>query len=129
MQAELDGVDLVSISGFADTDATFSFDADWGNAAYWAPFVYDYVTANDRERRTLSQELRLLSKPGAIAGGRGDWLVGVYVLDLDEAQRSAHARHLTTIRSAVRVLARSTPRFAATTTRPTSRCSARSPSR
>ena len=77
-------VDLVSITGFADTDAMFSFDADWGNAAYWAPYVYDYVTANDRERRTLSQELRVLSKPGAIADGRGDWLVGVYVLDLDE---------------------------------------------
>ena len=26
----------------------------------------------------------MLSKPGAIAGGRGDWLAGVYVLDLDE---------------------------------------------
>ena len=62
----------------------FSFDADWGNAAYWAPYVYDYVTTNDRERRTLSQELRVLSKPGAIADGRGDWLAGVYVLDLDE---------------------------------------------
>jgi outer membrane receptor protein involved in Fe transport len=82
--AELDRLDLVSITGFADTDAVFSFDGDWGNAAYWAPFVYDYVTVNDRERRTLSQELRVLSKPGAIADGRGDWLVGAYVLDLEE---------------------------------------------
>jgi iron complex outermembrane receptor protein len=91
VQAQLTNVDLVSITGFADTDAVFSFDADWGNAAYWAPFVYDYVTANDRERRTLSQELRVLSKPGALAGGRGDWLVGVYALDLDEGndQRAA----------------------------------------
>ena len=32
VQAELDGVDLVSITGFAETDAVFSFDADWGNA-------------------------------------------------------------------------------------------------
>ena len=90
VRADLARVDLVSITGFADTDAVFSFDADWGNAAYWAPYVYDYVTANDRERRTLSQELRVLSKPGAIAGGRGDWLAGVYVLDLDEGndQRS-----------------------------------------
>jgi iron complex outermembrane receptor protein len=84
VQAELDGVDVVSITGFADTDAVFSFDADWGNPAYWAPYVYDYVTTNDRDRRTLSQELRLLSKPGAIADGRGDWLVGLYVLDVDE---------------------------------------------
>jgi iron complex outermembrane receptor protein len=75
----------VSISGAADTDATFSFDADWGNGAYWAPFVYDYITTNDRERRTYNQEVRVLSKPGAIAGGRGDWLVGVYALDLEES--------------------------------------------
>jgi outer membrane receptor protein involved in Fe transport len=84
VSAELERVDLVSITALADTDAVFSFDADWGNAGYWAPYVYDYVTTNDRERRTASQELRVLSKPGAIAGGRGDWLAGVYVLDLDE---------------------------------------------
>jgi iron complex outermembrane receptor protein len=84
VQADLDSVDIVSITGLADTDATFSFDADWGNAGYWAPYVYDWVTTNDRERRTLSQELRVLSKPGAIAAGRGDWLVGVYALDVDE---------------------------------------------
>ena len=84
VQAELESVDIVSITGLADTDAVFSFDADWGNAGYWAPYVYDWVTTNDRERRTFSQELRVLSKPGAIAGGRGDWLVGVYALDLDE---------------------------------------------
>jgi iron complex outermembrane receptor protein len=88
--AELSEVDLVSITGFADTDAVFSFDADWGNAGYWAPYVYDYVSTNDRERRTVSQEVRVLSKPGAIAAGRGEWLAGVYVLDLEEGntQRS-----------------------------------------
>jgi iron complex outermembrane receptor protein len=84
VHAALARVDVVSITGIADTDAVFSFDADWGNAADWAPYDYDYVTANDRERRMLSQELRVLSKPGAIAGGRGEWLAGVYVLDLDE---------------------------------------------
>ena len=84
VSAELERVDLVSITGLADTDAVFSFDADWGNTGYWAPYVYDYVTTNDRERRTASQELRVLSKPGAIANGRGDWLAGVYVLDLEE---------------------------------------------
>jgi outer membrane receptor protein involved in Fe transport len=84
-------VDLVSITAFADTEAVFSFDGDWGNAAYWAPFVYDYVTANDRERRTASEEVRVLSQPGALLGGRGEWLAGVYVLDLEEtnAQRNA----------------------------------------
>jgi outer membrane receptor protein involved in Fe transport len=90
VQATLERVDLVSISSFAETDAVFSFDADWGNPAYWAPFVYDWVTANDRERRTASQELRVLSKPGAIADGRGDWLVGVYALDLEERNEQSN---------------------------------------
>jgi len=85
VQTELTNLELVSITGVADTDAVFSFDADWGNAAYWAPFVYDWITTNDRERRTYSEEIRLLSKPGAIANGRGDWLVGVYALDLSES--------------------------------------------
>jgi len=85
VHAKLANLDIVSISGAADTDATFSFDADWGNDAYWAPYVYDYISVNDRERRTYNQEVRVLSKPGAIAGGRGDWLVGVYALDLTES--------------------------------------------
>jgi len=83
--AELPKFDLVSITGLADTNAVFSFDADWGNAAYWAPYVYDYVEGTNRERRTYSEEVRLLSKPGSIAGGRGDWLVGIYALDLTES--------------------------------------------
>lgn len=85
VRAELDSVDLVSIIGAAQTDATFSFDADWGNAGFWAPFVYDFFQSNERDRRTLNQEVRVLSKPGAVANGRGDWLVGAYVLELDES--------------------------------------------
>jgi outer membrane receptor protein involved in Fe transport len=85
VEAELARFDLVSITGVADTDAVFSFDADWGNPAYWLPYGYDYITSNDRERQTVNQEVRLLSKPGALANGRGEWLFGVYVLDLDES--------------------------------------------
>jgi len=84
VDAELERFDVVSITGLNSTDATFSFDADWGNPELWAPVVYDFFSRNERERRMLNQEVRLLSKPGAIAGGRGDWLVGVYALELDE---------------------------------------------
>src|SRR5690606_13875850 len=84
VDAELERFDLVGITGVNSTDATFSFDADWGNADLWAPVVYDFFSRNERDRRMVNQELRLLSKPGAIAGGRGDWLVGVYALELDE---------------------------------------------
>jgi outer membrane receptor protein involved in Fe transport len=85
LTANLDALDIVSISSANRTDAVYSFDADWGNPELWSPYVYDYFSENDRRRRTLSQEVRVMSKPGAIADGRGDWLVGAYLLDLTES--------------------------------------------
>jgi iron complex outermembrane recepter protein len=83
--AGFDGFDLVSISGAASSDIVFSFDADWGNEELWAPFVYDFFAENIRERRTFNQEIRLVSDEGAIADGRGQWLLGAYFLDVDES--------------------------------------------
>ncbi|HEX7081376.1 MAG TPA: TonB-dependent receptor [Gammaproteobacteria bacterium] len=91
VQADLPRFDLVSITGLNDTDATFSFDADWGNPELWAPVVYDFFTEIDRRRDTFNQEVRLLSEPGAVANGRGDWLVGVYLLELDESNDRSDA--------------------------------------
>ncbi|HEX6997250.1 MAG TPA: TonB-dependent receptor [Gammaproteobacteria bacterium] len=91
VEAELDRFDVVSITGLADTDAVFSFDGDWGNPAFWEPFVYDFVAVNDRERKTVNQEIRLQSKDGALAGGRGRWLAGVYALDLEESNDRLNA--------------------------------------
>jgi len=73
------GRSLSSITSFASSDIDFSFDADWGNEESWDPYVYDYVSATRRERRTLSQELRLESSSDA-----GGWLVGVFAQQLDE---------------------------------------------
>ncbi len=67
---------ITSISAFADSDIDFSFDADWGNEESWAPVTYDYVSLNDRERRTLSQELRVSSDDS--------WLLGLYVQRLED---------------------------------------------
>ncbi len=64
-----------SISSFATSNIDFSFDADWGNSESWAPVTYDYVSLSDRQRDTLSQELRL---------GNERWLVGVYALQLKD---------------------------------------------
>lgn len=75
-----DALTLTSITSFAQSDIDFAFDADWGNALSWSPFVYDYVSETRRERRTLAQELRL-------AGGSADtveWTAGIYALALDE---------------------------------------------
>ena len=58
----------------------FSFDGDWGNDRDWGEYApYDFFSATDRGRRTLSQEIRLVSGPaGALFGGHSDWVAGAY---------------------------------------------------
>lgn len=75
--------DLVSITGFASSDIVYGFDADWGNPAFWAPFVYNFSSRITRQRDTVNQELRLISRPGSTVLG-ADWLVGLYALNLQE---------------------------------------------
>ncbi len=88
LKAEWYGADrftLTSITSFAKSDIDFSFDADWGNPDAWAPFTYDFISVNDRERSTFSQELRLTSSDGGrIFNESTDWLVGVYVSRLTD---------------------------------------------
>ena len=60
-----DTISLTSITSVTDSDIDFSFDADWGNPEAWAPFTFDFVTLNDRERKTISQEIRVASTDGA----------------------------------------------------------------
>jgi outer membrane receptor protein involved in Fe transport len=75
---------LQSTTALADSEVVYSFDGDWGNEPYWEPYVpYDYFSRYDRERRTLSQDLRLVSASSARDGGHG-WLVGGYAQRLDE---------------------------------------------
>jgi iron complex outermembrane receptor protein len=77
--------EFTSITSAADSDIHFSFDADWGNPEAWAPYTYDFITSNDRKRRTLSQEFRLASgNDGRLFGDTTDWLIGVYFLELDD---------------------------------------------
>lgn len=76
---------VTSVTSVADSDIDFSFDADWGNDTAWAPVTYDFVSVNDRQRRTLNQELRLTSgEDGRLFGGTTDWLAGVYLNRMDE---------------------------------------------
>lgn len=79
-----DAFSLVAISSLASSDIVFSFDADWGNPVLWAPDVYDYTQHTRRERRTFSQELRLLSGPAGRLFGRGDWVLGAWAQRLAE---------------------------------------------
>ncbi|MEO0576649.1 MAG: TonB-dependent receptor [Pseudomonadota bacterium] len=87
---------LTSITGVARTDVEFSFDADWGNQAYWegffappadAPFTsdYDFFSRRDRDRDTVNQEIRLQStQDSRWFNDTTDWLFGVYGLRLNE---------------------------------------------
>jgi len=76
---------LTSITAIADSDINFSFDADWGNTDSWAPVTYDYISVSERQRRTISQEIRITSnESGRIFGDTTSWLLGVYVQKLDE---------------------------------------------
>ena len=72
---DIGGGSLTSITAMANSRIDFDFDADWGNENSWAPFIYDYVTFNDRKRRTLSQELRYQTQ---------NWLFGLYALKLSD---------------------------------------------
>jgi outer membrane receptor protein involved in Fe transport len=81
-----DSADFVSITSYAGSDILFSFDGEWGDEDYWAPYGYDYVYSDERERDSLSQEFRLVSSPGGrIFNGRSDWVLGVYGQRLDES--------------------------------------------
>lgn len=76
---------VTSITTSAKSDIKFGFDADWGNPESWLPFTYDFVVENDRKRQTVSQEFRLSSvDAGKLFNGSTDWLVGVYVMQLDD---------------------------------------------
>ncbi len=78
---------LQGTTAYADSDIVYSFDGDWGNDPYWGEYApYDYYSRYDRQRSTLSQDLRLVSEQTARDGGFG-WLAGVYALRLSEDNR------------------------------------------
>ncbi len=77
---------FVSISTVADSDIEHSFDGDWGNDDSWGEYgPYDFTSDNQRQRKSWSQEFRFISTPeGALNNGKTDWLVGLYILDMEE---------------------------------------------
>jgi outer membrane receptor protein involved in Fe transport len=63
----------------------YSFDGDWGNDPNWgANAPYDYFQRFDRERRTLSEDLRFISRGNVDQGTGFAWLAGLYALRTDE---------------------------------------------
>jgi outer membrane receptor protein involved in Fe transport len=77
--------DVVSRTTFGTSRSVYSFDGDWGNDESWgANSPYDYFQRFDRERRTLSQDLRIVSRATVDNGAHFAWLAGVYALRTDE---------------------------------------------
>ena len=75
------GLRLRSITTWADSAIDSSFDGDWGNDPDWgAAGPYDYFSQTLRERRTLSQDLRIESD----TVGPWSWVAGAYLLKLRE---------------------------------------------
>ncbi len=82
------GLELRSITSAAQSDITFSFDADWGNEASWAPFTYDFISERQRLRENQTQEFRLIAP---LTDEGYSWLAGVYVSRLREDLASIDA--------------------------------------
>jgi iron complex outermembrane recepter protein len=77
--------DIVSRTSVGSSRSVYSFDGDWGNDPYWGTNApYDYFQRFDRERRTLSEDLRLISRDNVLQGASFSWLAGVYALRTDE---------------------------------------------
>jgi len=88
LRVEYRGFDVASIrsvSTYADSKIAYSFDGDWGNDAEWGEYApYDYTSRFDRRRRTVSEDLRLVSTGTAAAPGERAWVLGAYLLDVEE---------------------------------------------
>jgi iron complex outermembrane receptor protein len=77
--------DVVSRSAFGTSRSVYSFDGDWGNDISWgANSPYDYFQRFDRERKTVSTDLRLVSRNSVEGGDAFAWLAGTYVMRTDE---------------------------------------------
>ena len=78
--------ELRSITSAASSNITYSFDGDWGNDMLWGQYApYDYFQSDNRTRRTLAEDLRLIADPSRALFGRIRWLAGVYALRLTES--------------------------------------------
>jgi len=80
------GFDLQSLTSSTDTDVIFSYDADWGNKESWDPFVYDYFSETFRDRKTVSQEFRLVSNEADLINDeKFEWIFGLSYSEIEES--------------------------------------------
>lgn len=75
-----------SITAAMNAEQDYSFDGDWGNNPFWAPFdPYDFFSDSDRERTMYSQEFRLHGDESEYQHGENSrWLLGTFIQELSE---------------------------------------------
>src|SRR6056300_611892 len=83
---ETDNFELQSLTSMTDTNVVLSYDADWGNPATHAPYIYDYFSETLRKRKTFSQEFRFLSNLADLdINKRYEWVLGIHFFESKEA--------------------------------------------
>ena len=82
---QFDAFEFQSLSSITDTDIEISYDADWGNPESHAPYIYDYFSETIRDRKTLSQEFRLVSDIANLnPQNKTKWVVGISYFNVKE---------------------------------------------
>jgi outer membrane receptor protein involved in Fe transport len=78
--SQLAPVTITGIATYAESLVKYSYDGDWGNPAYWYPYVDNFTEVQLRNRETESAELRISTSPEHGTA----WLVGAYASQLRE---------------------------------------------
>ena len=82
---ETDNFEFQSLTSVTDTNVVLSYDADWGNPATHAPYIYDYFSETQRKRETFSQEFRFLSNLADLdVNKRSEWVLGLHFFESKE---------------------------------------------
>ena len=82
---QFDAFEFQSLSSITDTDIEISYDADWGNPESHAPYIYDYFSETIRDRKTLSQEFRLVSDIANLnSQNKTKWVIGISYFNVKE---------------------------------------------
>jgi len=82
---ETDNFEFQSLTSVTDTNVVLSYDADWGNPATHAPYIYDYFSETQRKRETFSQEFRFLSNLADLdENKRSEWVLGLHFFESKE---------------------------------------------
>lgn len=76
---------IISTTTLADSSMEYAYDGDWVYPGFHASGDNTYAYQNDKNRDTISQELRLVSTLSSrIFNASTDWVLGLYGLQLNE---------------------------------------------